>query len=190
MAHARLWPTADKPLNNELRWEGFVACYRMSEQPWHAQNHKGLLPYLWGLQYSHGVGHSSKRLICLLDIDGKFVESIWGWGTRLHRGFKCQGVENSGVKEPTRMGDTKQQWLESMQWTMAEQRDENSGLQEEDCGKWWLEKRWRGAEICRLQICIQTLTNSICIYCWESSKVVIKKTGSLLQYGYIYIKYI
>lgn len=153
MTHARLWPTADKPSKNGFQWGGFVASYWMSEQPWHAQNCKELLPYLWGLQHSHGVRHSSKRLICLLDIDGKFAESVWGWGTRLYRGFKCQGVENWGVRGPTRMGQTKRQrsnnaWLESMQWTCIlwlQRRKKTRG------GWWkrWLHKRWSCTEIYR-----------------------------------------
>lgn len=172
MTHARLWPTADKPSNNGLQWEGFVASNWMSEQPWHTQNRKELLPYLWGLQHSHGVRHSSKRLICLLDIDGKFVESIWGWGTRLHRGFKCQGVENKRVRKPTTMGHTKTErsknaWLESMQWTCVLWLQGCKKIKMTRGGLW---KRWlhNGAAL-EFADKSKTLTNSICIHCWESS---------------------
>lgn len=155
-----LWPMQDTDQQQtSLQRMGSNGKALLPEQPRHAQNCKELLPYLWGLQHSHGVGHSRKRLICLLDIDGKFVASVWGWGTRLYRGFKCQGVENWGVRGLIRVGQTKRQrsnnaWRESMQWTCVLWLQRWGGKRKTRGGwrKRRLYKRWSCTEIYRWRL--------------------------------------
>lgn len=104
--------------NGKLCWPGDL----MPRTPRHAQNLNNHLPYLRRFQHSQGVGHSGEGLICLLDIDGEFVKSIRGRGTRLHRGG--QGSREARIEGRANRGQ-EQGW--NRQWETEQQMQRTAG---------------------------------------------------------------